>query len=1001
METAPSKPRSLYTLLAGISYGTAVFMAGSIFGTLRTLLITPSIGRSNAVLVELPFMFFTAWLLSEFLMGAWSIRAHSLDRIMVSGVAFVVGMGLELAFGIVFLRQTSEQVIAFLLADESRIGLLGQIIVFLFPVIQLGLKPPPTVQGRARPQDQVQWWTIPLAESFKTLSSQATGLSSQEAARRLALSGPNQIEMSAEQSILSLILRQLREPLSLLLLGAASLSAITGDAASFGLILTMVLISVVLDVVQEYRASQAAILLRGQVGMQEQVLRDGVEVTIAADTIVTGDIVRVSAGDVVPADGIIVTATGFSVNEASLTGEPYPVVKSATENPIPRAATEADNAVFMGVPVVTGTATFLVTRTGRDTQIGHLAGQLRAPAPMGALERGIKAFGFLIMQVTLGLLLVVLVAHTLAGRPFIESLMFALALAVGMTPELLPMVTAVTLSRGAVRLAKQNVIVKRLAAIHDLGAMDVICTDKTGTLTDAKITFAQAIAATTGDSTGVLLLAHLNSAFSRGIESPLDQALKWAMVTPGDWLGLDEVPFDFDRRRVSVLVEHGDQILLITKGAPEETLTVCTMLGALGSELIAADNMARQNARDQVEALGAKGERALGVAWKVMPTGTKSCTLDDERGMTLAGFVTFVDPPKPTASKALTDLGKLGVAVMVLTGDSKSVTERVCQQLDFKVAGILEGDQISKLDDAGLRAAVRGNNVFCRLNPVQKNRIVLAMKRAGHVVGYIGDGINDAPSLHNSDVGLSVDGAVDVAREAADIILLQPDLAILANGVREGRRTFANIMKYIMMAVSSNFGNMLSMAGAALFLPYLPMTALQILLNNLIYDVTSTAIPFDVVDEQDVASPRTWDNGHITRFMLTMGPISSLFDIATFIILTKGFHADEPGFQSAWFTESLLTQVLVVLVIRTRKAPWQSKPHRYMLLATACAAALAFIIPFSPIGAIFALVAVPLPMILAIIALAIGYLITAEIAKRIFYHFEATRSRFRSKATTR
>jgi P-type Mg2+ transporter len=996
----PVTLRALHPVLAGINFGTALFMAGVVFGTFRTLWVTPLLGRPHAVLVELPFMFLTAWLLSRFLMRAWKVKPIWTDRALVSCAAFIAGMGLELAFGIIFQRQSLGQVLALLLSDESRIGLLGQILVFLFPVIQLGLQPP-RATARSNPDEQIQWWTISLAQSFKALSSGPTGLTSQEAARRLAQTGPNQIDVTATQTIPDLVLRQLREPLSLLLMGAASLSAMTGDAASFGLILTMVLISVVLDVVQEYRANQAANLLRGEVGMQEQVLRDGVEITIAADGIVSGDIVRLSAGDVIPADGIIVTATGFSVNEASLTGEPYPVVKSATENLTPRPATQADNGVFMGVPVVTGAATFLVLRTGRDTQIGQLAGQLRAPAPLGALERGIKAFGFLIMRVTVGLLLVVLIAHTLAGRPFIESLMFALALAVGMTPELLPMVTAVTLSRGAVRLAKQNVIVKRLAAIHDLGAMDVLCTDKTGTLTDAKIAFAQAIPATTGDSQGVLLLAHLNSAFSRGIESPLDKALKGALTTPTDWQGLDEVPFDFQRRRVSVLVKIGDQTLLITKGAPDETLSVCSALGALGSETTSADNIARQKARDQVEALGTKGERALGVAWKAMPSDTKTCTLDDERGMTLAGFVTFVDPPKPSASQALKDLTKLGVAVMVLTGDSKPVTARVCQQLNFKVTGILEGDQISKLDDAGLRAAVRGANVFCRLNPVQKNRIVLALKRAGHVVGYIGDGINDAPSLHDADVGLSVDGAVDVAREAADIILLQPDLAILANGVREGRRTFSNIMKYIMMAVSSNFGNMLSMAGAALFLPYLPMTALQILLNNLIYDAASTAIPFDEVDPQDVASPRTWDIGHITRFMFTMGPISSLFDIATFIILTRGFHADEPGFQSAWFTESLLTQVLVVLVIRTRQAPWKSKPHRYMLIATACAAALAFIIPFSPIGAIFGLVAIPLPMIFAIIALAIGYLITAEIAKRAFYHFEATRHRANPMATPR
>jgi P-type Mg2+ transporter len=995
-----SRKRNIDTLASGVFYGITLFLAGLIFGTLRTLFVTPTLGRATAVLVELPFMFLTAWFVSRYLMRKLSIKPVVSDRMAVSLAAFIAGMGLELIFGIAVLGQTFHEIATTMFADTGRLGLLGQIFVFMFPVIQIGwnqVAPPVPTKS----DDEIQWWTIPLAKTFSTLSSSAAGLSSQEVTRRLHEFGANEIEAEATQSIPRLIFDRLREPLALLLLGAATLSALTGDTTSFGLIVTMILIGVVLDVVQEYRASKAASLLRGQVGMQEEVFRDGKEIIIPASAIVLGDVVRLSGGDVIPADGLIISATGFCVNEASLTGEPYPVTKVAGDNSTPRVASLATNAVFMGVPVTSGTATYLVTRTGRNTQMGQLAGKLRAPAPLGALERGTKAFGFLVLRVTIGLVFVVLIAHTFAGRPFIESLMFALALAVGMTPELLPMVTAVTLSRGAIRLAKQNVIVKRLAAIHDLGAMDVLCTDKTGTLTQANISFAQAIGAKESDAGEVLLLAHLNSAYSHGVESPLDKALKTAIKTPKDWQGLAELPFDFDRRRVSVLVQHGDETLMITKGAPDETLAVCSAFGMPGAPRSPADNEARQRARALVDSLGAKGERALAVAWKVMPTGTTTCTLDDERRMSFAGYVTFVDPPKPSASQALKDLSALGVSVMILTGDSKPVTLRVCEQLEFQPKAILEGDQISKLDGAGLAAAVRGANIFCRLNPVQKNRIVLALKSAGHVVGYIGDGINDTTALHDADVGLSVDGAVDVAREAADIILLQPDLAILVDGVREGRRTFSNIMKYIMMAVSSNFGNMLSMAGAALFLPYLPMTALQILLNNLIYDVASTAIPFDQVDDQDVAQPRTWDIGHITRFMLIMGPVSSVFDIATFVILLNVFHADEPGFQSAWFTQSLLTQVLVVLVIRTRQAPWKSAPHRFMLIATAGAAALAFIIPLSPLGATFGLVSIPLPMIFAILGLTLSYLIVAEVAKRAFYHAEARRHFPRAKTMRR
>ncbi|OYU76096.1 MAG: magnesium-translocating P-type ATPase [Alphaproteobacteria bacterium PA3] len=977
-------------LVAGMSYGTALFCIGFVLGTIRTLLITPTLGREGAVLIELPFMSLTAWILARFLMKRWSIQPNWRERFIVGLAALCVGMGLELALGVILQQQSLGDVVAFMLVQENRLGLLGQLIVFAFPVIQLGILKQSQKQT-TEAIEQSPWSTVDLAESFSAVSSSPKGLSTEEANQRQHVSGPNTIEAGGAQSLASLVFDKVREPLSLLLLGAAGLSALSGDIASFGLIVTMVFIGVALDVVQERRASQAALLLRMQVGMREEVMRDGVFVTIPAEQIVPGDIVEVSSGDVVPADGMIISANSLTVNEASLTGEPYPVTKFAAALSTPSIEAKTDHVLYSGVPVVSGTGTFLALRTGRKTQIGQLAEQLRRPAPLGALERGIKAFGFLIVRVTTGLLLVVLIAHTMAGRPFLESLMFALALAVGMTPELLPMVTAVTLSRGAVRMAKRNAIVKRLAAIHDLGAMDVLCTDKTGTLTEAKIAFSQASAFGSGDSTEVLMLAHINASFSHGIESPLDQALRDVIISPSEWHAVAEVPFDFDRRRASVLIGKGDQMLLVTKGAPTEMFEICASFGAVNGSIKPAHSQDIQAARDQVQALGEQGERALAVAWKLMPQDAKTCAIDDERSMTLAGFVSFVDPPKASASSALKELASLGVSAVILTGDSGPVTQRVCAQLGFPIQELVEGDQIAKLDDAGLGAIVRSANVFCRLNPVQKNRVVLALKRAGHVVGYVGDGINDAPSLHDADVGLSVEGAVDVAREAADIILLQPDLAILAEGVREGRRTFSNIMKYIMMAVSSNFGNMLSMAGAALFLPYLPMTALQILLNNLIYDAASTAIPFDSVDAQDVASPRTWDIGHITRFMLVMGPVSSVFDIATFLILIKGFHADETGFHSAWFTESLLTQVLVVLIIRTRHAPWKSKPDRLMVLALIGAALLSFIIPFSPLGRLFGLAAIPLPIVLAILGLTLGYLIAAELAKRVFYRFETGR----------
>lgn len=844
--------------------------------------------------------------------------------------------------------------------------------------------------------------TETAAAALSPIASAATdahdGLSSEEAARRLLADGRNEIDGGPTATLLRQVLRQLREPMNVLLLSAASVSALVGETASFFIIAAMVILGIVLDTVQERRASNAASMLKAQVALKETVVRDGREMEIESSQIVRGDLVRLSAGDVVPADGHVLAAVTFSVNEASLTGEPYPVDK------LPEgAAPNADAKLFAGTSVVSGKADLRVETTGRNTQLGKLAGKLSTAASASPLDKGAQSFGFLIMRLTTLLAGFVLVVDLALGRPLLESLLFALALAVGMTPELLPMVISVTLARGAVRLAKGKVIVKRLAAIHDLGAMTVLCTDKTGTLTDARISLARAVAVDASTSETVRRLAALNSAFARGLNSPLDDALREVAIDSGGWAGVDEAPFDFVRRRSSVLLARGEARVLVTKGAPEEMLAVCGFIAPTGispldgGPLAAAPRPMTQAERADALAMAARlgegGERALAVAWKLSTTSANACRAEDEIDLVFAGYVTLTDPPKASAQTSIAELARLGVAVKILTGDSAAVTRRVCREIGMDAAESLEGRDIDKLDEAGLAAAAQRTSVFCRLNPAQKNRIILSLQRRGEVVGYVGDGVNDAPSLHDADVGLSVEGAVDVAREAADIILLAPDLAILAEGVREGRRTFGNIMKYVLMAVSSNFGNMISMAGAAVFLPFFPMTAIQILLNNLIYDLSETTIPLDEVDEADIARPRSWDIGRVTRFMLIMGPISSVFDFATFGILLFGFHAGAEMFQSAWFTESLASQSLVVFIIRTAAAPWRSRPHRWLAASAFGAAALAVLIPMTPLGALFGLRALPPLLLGAILMLIVAYLGAAELGKRLFLWMEIKRAR--------
>jgi Mg2+-importing ATPase len=606
-----------------------------------------------------------------------------------------------------------------------------------------------------------------------------------------------------------------------------------------------------------------------------------------------------------------------------------------------------------------------------------------------AFETDLRQFGNLILSLTLFLVLFVLLVSGMAHRPWLESFLFAVALAVGLTPELLPMVVTISLSRGALRLAREQVIVKRLSAIHNLGSMDVLCTDKTGTLTEARIELVQHVDIAGAMSAATLQAAYLNSYFESGIRTPLEEAvLAHGGVDPAAWRKIDEVPFDFERRRLSVLVERGDDRRLIVKGAPEDVLLHCDRYRD-GESAVQWTAPARAQAQATLRELESAGFRVLGVADKPVPLSLENAELKDENELVFAGFAAFLDPPKSDATVALADLLTKGVQVKVVTGDSELVTEHVCRALGMRIRGVLLGHEVEAMDDRALASRVGKVNLFCRVNPIQKNRIIRALRARGHVVGYLGDGVNDAPALHSADVGISVDTAVDTARAAADLIMLRHSLAVLSAAVSEGRRTFSNTRKYILLGTSSNFGNMASMAAAALFLPFLPMQPVQILLNNLLYDGVSAALPMDRVDPQEVAAPQHWDIPQLRRFMFVIGPVSSLFDMATFAVLLLVLGAGPVQFQSGWFIESLATQVLAVFVIRTRGRALEGRPHPLLWALALLVLLFASALPWTPLGPVFGLVPLPLGFYAAMVAMTLAYLLVLELAKRQFWRMQA------------
>jgi Mg2+-importing ATPase len=788
-------------------------------------------------------------------------------------------------------------------------------------------------------------------------------------------------------------LQYFKSPLVIILIFAGLVTIFFGQVINATIIFTIVMMSVILGFFQESKAEKAAELLREKVRTTATVLRDGTLHEIEISGIVPGDIVRLSAGDIVPADSRIITAKDLFVDQSALTGESFPQEKMTANSRLnSNAITERSDSVFLGTSVVSGTATILVVRTGGATEYGKIARKLVARPPETEFDRGLRKFGYVIMQVTFLLVIFVFFINALYRRGVLESLLFAVALAVGLTPELLPMIVSINLSKGAIAMSRKGVIVKRLASIQNFGSMDVLCTDKTGTLTENTITLVLHVDVEGEEDEKVLLYSYLNSYYQTGLKSPLDEAiLKHTDMDLTAYLKVDEIPFDFTRKRVSIVVEHERERFLISKGAPEEVLRVCSYC-EYGERIIDITQVIQEKATKQYSALSSQGFRVLGVAYKKLREDKSGYTINDENDMTFLGLVAFLDPPKRTAKKSVSLLKEANVELKILTGDNELVTRKVCEQLGIKIKGLVLGSEVALLSDDALGRVVEEANIFARVSPSQKDRIMYALRRNGHVVGFLGDGINDAASIRTADVGISVKNAVDVAKDSADIILLRKDLTVLQQGVLEGRKTFGNTMKYVMMGTSSNFGNMFSAASASLFLPFLPMLPAQILLNNLLYDVSELAIPVDNVDPSYVEIPRRWDIAFVRMFMVFFGPISSLFDFLTFAVMLFVFSANAPLFQTAWFLESLSTQTLVIFVIRTRKTPfYKSRPSKSLVLSALGVVGFALALPYTPLGHIMGFVIPPVNFLAILAVFVITYLLLAELLKSRFYSSLATK----------
>lgn len=790
------------------------------------------------------------------------------------------------------------------------------------------------------------------------------GLSSAEARARLQQYGANAIASGPRFSAVFVFLGTFKNPLVLLLLASSAIAAFFGEKQSFVIILLIVLLTSVIDFFNSYRSDKAAQKLKDRVKVCAHVFRDGKLEEIPMTQVVPGDWVSLMAGDLLPADSVVLEAEHCFINESSLTGESFPQAKGV------------GSTCFMGSSVASGRAIVEVQKTGSGTQYAKVVEALAAHHMPTEFDREIRSFSKLVLKITLSLVIFVFVVNAFLKQDILGSLLFAVALAVGITPELLPMIITLNLSKGSMAMAKKGVIVKHLSALQNFGSMDVLCTDKTGTLTDDKIALVKYVNIHGKENDEVLREGYLNSSFTTGFNNPLDDAVKeFEHLSVKGITKLDEIPYDFDRKRESIIVKEDDSIRLIAKGSVEQIFDICS--NAKGDALHAA--------RETYQKLSRGGFRVLAVAHKTLEE-KKAYSAADETHMRLLGFLAFLDPPKEGVEKTLEAIQSYGITIKIITGDNELISRRIAQEINFPVHQVTTGAQIKDMSPAELKKVVEKTTIFAQVNPEQKMQIIRALQHAGHVVGYMGDGINDAPSLRAADVGISVNNAVDIAKESADLILLHKSLAQLIDGVIEGRKTFVNTLKYLMMVLSSNFGNVFSMAGSSVLLSFLPMLPPQILLNNLLYDSSQFAIPLDRVDVEELQKPRTLSIKQLRRFLFIFGPVSSIFDFLTFGLLLLVFGLSISQFQAGWFIESMATQVLVVYIIRTRKIPFlQSSPSLALVVATLAAVAIAWVVALSPIGQFFGFTPIPWLVVAMISVIVVIYLLVVQGVKGWFF----------------
>jgi Mg2+-importing ATPase len=825
------------------------------------------------------------------------------------------------------------------------------------------------------------YWSADADTLLQQLRSAQDGLTTAEAAERLRQYGPNEVREHRSLTRTRVLANQLRNPLLLVLIFAAAASALTGEWVDAVIVLVIVLATVSIGYTREYQAETAAAALQARVRTHARVLRERRTVDVPLEEVVPGDVVLLGAGSLVPADGLILEAADFFVSEGVLTGESFPVEKRPGPVALSTGLRDRLNCVFLGTNVRSGTARCLIVATGLRTQFGAIAHRLTLRPPETEFDRGLRRFGHLLTSAMLIMVFLVFIVHLVNGRPPIETLLFSVALAVGLSPELLPAILSVNLARGAQMMAGHGVLVRHLTAIENLGSMDVLCTDKTGTLTEGLVVLEGAYDPWGAPSAAVQTQGAWNAAFETGLPSPLDDAILTAAAPDlSSVRKLAEIPFDFVRKRVSVVVETEGRISLITKGAFHQVLEICTR-SADGSVLDAAG---RARLEERYETWSAQGIRVLAVASRALPSEpVYSRAL--ERDLTFTGFLTFFDRPKADVADAIRNLATLGVSIKIITGDSKSVTQHVAALVGLRADRVLTGTDLQRLSDEALWRVAESTDLFVEVDPNQKERIILAVKKMGHVVGFLGDGVNDAPAMHAADTSLSVQQAVDVARAAADFVLLERSLDVIRRGIEEGRKTFANTLKYVLTTMSANLGNMISMAAASLFLPFLPLLAGQILLNNMLSDVPAIGIAADAVDPELIARPQRWNMRFIGRFMLEFGAVSSVFDFVTFGALLMVFQAPPALFRTGWFVESLLTELVIALVVRTRRPFFRSRPSRVLLWSTVVLVAMTVIIPYLPFIGVFGFVPLPGMLLITVIAITVLYVVATEMAKRRFY----------------